>query len=342
MFENARLKLTAWYLLIIMLICFLFSLVIFRVADRELERIDRRQQALRERFGVEIFRPQFPEGFNVPIDVDDLRGRIILTLIFINSAILIIAGMSGYFLAGQTLTPIKVMVEEQNRFISDASHELRTPITSLKSAMEVHLRDKKLTLPQAKKLIVQNLNDVNRIQSLSDALLKLAQYQKPNSHTVFEKVSLAEIIKTAMLTISPLAKRKQISLKSKISDYHLTGSREGLIDLMVIILDNAVKYTHPKKSITVSSAKTDGNIFIKVEDNGIGIDKKDLPHVFDRFYQATDARSKSTTGGYGLGLSIAKRIVTIHHGSITVLSQKGKGSVFTVHLPLKHSKIENS
>ena len=343
MFEKTRLKLTAWYLLIIMAVSFLFSLVIYRVADLELKRIGRRQHLFSERLRTEIFKFPYPrsmmmEEFNLPVDVNDVRKRIILTLIIVNSGILLVAGLSGYFLAGRTLAPIKDMVDEQNRFISDASHEFRTPLTSLKSAMEVHLRDKKLTLAQAKSLIAENIEDVNKLQSLSDALLQLAQYQKPNHQLIGEKLSVREIVLKAIKKIAYLAKKKNIMVKYRIEDAVIVGDKEGLTDLLVILLDNALKYSPPMKKVIVESKKTDGSVLLTVKDQGIGIDKKDFPYIFDRFYRSEASRSKTTADGYGLGLSIAKKIVQLHHGSISVDSKTGVGTTFIVHLPVKQSK----
>lgn len=337
MFEKARLKLTAWYLLIIMLICFLFSLVIFRTADTELRRIGHRQYLFRERFNQEIFRlPVNEELFT--IDVGEIRERVILVLIIINSGILLIAGLSGYFLAGRTLKPIKDMVDDQNRFISDASHELRTPLTSLKSAMEVHLRDKKLTLKDAKSLIAENITDVDKLQSLSDALLSLAQYQATNNHRSFSLFDVKDIVTLAVKKISFLAKKKQITFKIQTENFKVEGNKEGLTDLLVILLDNAIKYSSPKKIAFIQTKRTDGSMLISVKDQGIGINKKDLPFIFDRFYRSETSRSKTTAGGYGLGLSIAKKIVTLHRGTISVESKVNTGTTFTVHLPVKQSK----
>jgi len=154
MFHSARLKLTAWYLLIIMIISAMFSLVIYKVLSNEIERFERVQRFRIER-RLETGLRRFPNQIRItnPELIEETKQRILLMLIAINLGILIISGGLGYLLAGRTLKPIKEMVDEQNRFISDASHELRTPLTSLKTAMEVTLRDKNLSLLSAKKTI---------------------------------------------------------------------------------------------------------------------------------------------------------------------------------------------
>ncbi|MBI4225621.1 HAMP domain-containing histidine kinase, partial [Candidatus Roizmanbacteria bacterium] len=248
-----------------------------------------------------------------------------------------ISGGLGYILAGRTLQPIKDMVDEQNRFISDSSHELRTPLTSLKTAMEVTLRDKNLSLQQAKKLISENIGEVNKLQSLSDQLLRLAQFEKPNGKLQFGKVSLEKIIKEAIRKIDPLAKQKQISIKKDLKDVEIKGNKDSLVDLFVILLDNAVKYSPSGSKVEVKSEKADATVLVSVKDEGIGIDEKDFSHIFDRFFRADSARSKDKADGYGLGLSIAKKIVNLHKGTIKVKSKISHGSTFIIQLPIHKS-----
>lgn len=335
MFKSARFKLTAWYLLIIMSISISFSIVIYQASKLELARFDRIQRFRIERRlqGREISRTP-PPPFLDPELINETQRRLFLILVSINSGILVISGVASYFLAGRTLKPIKDMVDEQNRFISDASHELQTPITALKIAFEVHLRDKRLTLRQAKKLIAGAIEDVNKLQSLSDSLLRLAQYQKPNDDYVFETVSLLEIANEAIRKIGPLAKQKRINLLNKVKEYEFKGNKYALVDLLIILLDNAVKYSPENKKVVLTSTKTDNYLLIEIKDEGIGIDPKDLPHIFDRFYRANSARSKETVGGYGLGLSIAQKIVQAHRGTITAKSTLNKGTTFVVNLPV--------
>jgi signal transduction histidine kinase len=346
MFQGARLKLTAWYLFIIMLISVSFSLVIYKVLIQEVERFANIQKLRIERkFREGEFFPQEIRLRNnlprIPIMdpelVEETKHRLILLLITVNGGILIISGGLGYFLAGRTLKPIKDMLDEQNRFITDSSHELRTPLTSLKSAMEVSLRDKNLSLRDAKTLISESIEEVDKLQSLSDELLQLAQYQKPQAQVKFENFSFSEAVKRALRKIESLAKQKEIKISDKTQDIKLEGNKHELSDLLVILLDNAIKYSPERKQIKISSRKTDGSFVFSVEDQGIGIDKKDIPHIFDRFYRTDTARAKKSAGGYGLGLSIAKKIVDIHHGSIKVESKPNYGSTFTVHLPVSQS-----
>ena len=111
------------------------------------------------------------------------------------------------------------------------------------------------------------------------------------------------------------------------------GNKSGLAELMVILLDNAIKYSPAKSTITYTVTHPDSAIVFSVEDHGMGIDAKDIPHIFDRFYRADKSRSKQDVAGYGLGLSIAKKIVDYHRGTISVISKVGEGTRFVVRIP---------
>lgn len=332
MFQKTRIKLTAWYLLIIMLISIVFSLVIYSGINRELGRFERLRE-LRLRREQELMLPApFPRELR-EIDTQAVaaaRIRLTLTLIFINAGIFGIAGLAGYFLAGRTLNPIKEMVDDQNRFITDASHELRTPLTSLKTSIEVSLRNKKITLDEAKKLIESNLEEVEHLRILSDGLIRLAQYQEPNDNVIFKKGSVKEIIEDAIDKLKPIALENKIKISSKIEKIEIEGDRKSLVELFVILLDNAIKYSRQNSTVKILANKEDNKAIVSVSDEGIGIDRKDMPYIFDRFYRAEKSRSKEDVSGYGLGLSIAKKIVEMHQGAITVKSEKGKGTTFTV------------
>lgn len=339
MFHSARLKLTAWYLLIIMTISIMFSVIIYRDLSSEINRFEQLQRFRIERRLMETFPspPPMPLPTANPELLGETRRRILLMLIIVNSGILVLSGGLGYVLSGLTLKPIKNMMDEQNRFISDASHELRTPLTSLKSAFEVFLRDKQPTTNDAKSLVKESIGDVNKLQSLTESLLELAQYEKPQEQITFKKISLPDVANQAIKKIKPIADQKHITITSKTKEISIKGNQYSLVDCIVILLDNAVKYSKEYTSITVVVGKTDGAAFLSVADHGAGIAQKDIPHIFDRFYRTDSARLKTTTGGYGLGLSIAKKIVDTHKGIIEAKSTLNRGSTFTVRLPVSFS-----
>jgi len=210
------------------------------------------------------------------------------------------------------------MVDKQKEFVSNASHELRTPLTSLKTEMEVALRDKKLTLKDARSLLSSNLEDVDKIQKLSNYLLKLNRYER-DDRIPFARVDLKEVVTKAA---GNFKYKFNLSLQKSV----VKGSEDSLIDLVMVLLDNAIKYGNGKK-IEVRTKK--GGI-LEVIDHGMGIAKEDMPHIFERFYRADASRNKNKSESYGLGLSIAKSIVEMHKGTIEVKSKLGQGTTFRV------------
>lgn len=351
MFTSARLKLTAWYLIIIMAVSVLFSLVIYTVINQEYNRIEhvqrirheREQQGLISTYQTflqmqaqqnQSFVPPPPLSDDLQI-ISEARTRLQAILLLVNLGILGIAGVAGYFLAGRTLRPIKEMVDEQNQFIADASHELRTPLTALRTTIEVNLRDKSLNLNQSKRVLQGNLEEVVGLQNLSDNLLILAKASDVKKDLNIQKVSLNTVVSEAIDKVSVFAGQKKIIINQKISDVIFEGDEEKLVRLLVILLDNAVKYSKSGKAIDITGKSIDHKVKVEIRDQGIGISDDDLPHLFDRFYRADKSRGK--TDGYGLGLSIAKKIVDLHQGSICAISKIDKGSIFTILLPKRQA-----
>lgn len=335
MFESARIRLTIWYLLIIMSVSIVFSVVLYRVLSVEVQRALRAQKIRQELHAPHFFGLTPQTAFEVnPELVKEANNHLKLVLLAVNLAIFGLSGVAAYFLAGRTLQPIQEMLDEQNRFISDASHELRTPLTALKSEIEVNLRDKKLTLKQAKELLQSNLEEVNSLKVLSDALLELVATNKPVA-LVFGSVSTGEIIKDAQKKVLPLAKQKQITLTTTGLSQTIEAEKQLLTEVLVILLDNAIKYSPEKTNVEILTWSKDHSVVIAVKDQGIGVDEADIPHLFDRFFRADKARQKTQTLGYGLGLSIAKKIIDIHRGTIEVESVAGMGATFLLILPKK-------
>lgn len=331
MFTTARIRLTIWYLLIIMLVSVMFSFSLYRISTTELEQgFHRILDRYTREYGPLSPKPQILE----PAYLEAEEARVAWQLVYINVFILIISGVGGYILAGLTLRPIKNMLDEQNRFITDASHELKTPITSLKSEIEVYLRSKHHNTKEADKLLKSNLEEVNNLQTLSESLLSLAQVQKPPKPHIYTNISLKHVLQKAIKKGEKMAKQKQIILHAALDDYTITGEEDSLLQTFSILLDNAIKYSPERSEVIITTQKIDGHVQIAIADNGIGIAEKDIPHIFDRFYRADISRTKQAIPGYGLGLSIAKNIITQHNGNIKVKSIVDKGTTFIIQLPL--------
>jgi len=330
-----------------MLVSGFFSLIVYRGFTKELGRGFRfqalhtapeRRVVVQERNGFfrilpfmiypdEIAPEEFVEIINLA------KRRFALQLLIINGGILFLAGTAGYFLAGKTLQPIEVMVDEQKRFVADASHELRTPLTSIKTEVEVALRDKKLKLVDAKELLKSNLTEIDKMKYFSDNLLALSRYEASGRDLSMEDVDLAEAVRQAIERNAPQAREKKISIKEDLSAVTVKGNPQSLVELISILINNAIKYSPEGKEVRVSVRIKGKKAVIEVRDQGIGISEKEIPHIFDRFYRADSSRNKTIVDGYGLGLSIAKSIVDAHKGEIKVESEVGKGSRFIVVLP---------
>jgi two-component system, OmpR family, sensor histidine kinase CiaH len=307
-FGRARIKLTLIYLAIIMAISLFFSFNIYGVINNEIKRRDR------------ILRLAPPREF-----VDQIRFRIIDQLIFTNLGILLISGISGYWLAGLTLQPIEEAIEEQKRFISDASHELRTPLTVIKTETEVTLRDKKLDLKNAKKQLISNLEETDKLKKLTDYILTLNRLE----NDLEKEKKMIDLDKTTKEVIDQM----KIKVDLKTEPVKIMANKISIEKLLTIFLDNAIKYSPKNAKIAVKIGQENGRVIMEIKDNGMGIKKSDIPYIFNRFYRADTSRSKNKIEGYGLGLAIAKSIVEAYKGKIEVESEIGKGSVFRVIIP---------
>lgn len=333
MFTKARIKLTAQYVTIIMLVSFSFSAFLYRSISSDFQR---RLNVIESRLSEKAprgWRMQGPVHEYFLQDLHDARTGLFLMLTYANGMIFLLSSAAGYYLAGKTLTPIEKAMNKQKRFIADAGHELKTPLTALQTSIEVALRDKKLSLKDAKKVLKEGLDDVGGLNKLANDLIKMTLYQTGQNFTR-EKVNVKHIVTGMRKKINPIAKERGVKVKYEVSGITMNANLESVEKLLTILMDNAIKYTPKGGKVTLSMRKRSRNLVIKVEDSGVGIAKKDIKRIFERFYRVDSSRSKVKVEGYGLGLSMAKQIVNLHNGIIKVKSKKGKGSTFTIRLPL--------
>ena len=332
-FHNASVKLTTVYLIIIMFISLVFSFGLYRVSTQELERSIRRPDSPLEqlvRRGNQDLHKRLISEQNE--ELTEARERLRGDLIIINIYILVVGGLLSYFMARKTMQPIEEAHDAQSRFTADASHELRTPITAMRAETELALTDTKLTLKQAKDQLASNMEELDKLTALSDGLLTLARLDNNGLET--SPVLLSKIIDNAIERVEPLAsKKKQTIKKSKIPKTKVRVDKLSIVEALVTLLDNAVKYSPEKSIISVKNKINQRSIEIEITDRGSGIKAGDLRHVFDRFYRADQSRNKPLVNGYGIGLSIAKGTVEAHAGTISVKSSPGNGSTFTISLP---------
>lgn len=327
MFKSATLKLTSWYLAILITISLLFSVVIYSIASSEVGN----------RIGFIQGAPKYSFNINDPTVFDNYRNlqiheaesNLITSLIITNICIWIAGGVGSYYLARRTLEPIEEAHEAQSRFTSDASHELRTPLASMKTEIEVALRDPALKKEEMHELLESNLEEVNKLTSLSHMLLQLSRLDHDNIPQ--DKVQLPETIATVIEHLNKTERR--IDFENGKS-HPVLANAASTEELLMILLDNALKYSPDDSRITVRLISQKDMSGFEISNSGEGIPAEMLPHIFDRFYRVDTSRTSGSKKGYGLGLSLAKKIVELSRGELSVSSAPGQLTTFKVLLPI--------
>lgn len=250
---------------------------------------------------------------------NEIKKELLFHLIVLDSMIIILGTIGSYFLSKKTLKPIEENLELQMEFISNASHELKTPITIISMENEVLLKQKKHTEDELVDQIKSNLEEVQNLSKLVNILLELAR----NNKITLEKVKVFDVANNSINKLSSLAKKKNITILNNITNLEINANKDILEEVMVIIIDNAIKYSD--KNTTIKVYSKNNKIFI--EDEGIGIKEKDIKYIFDRFYRGDKSHSSE---GYGLGLSLAKHLTEKMNMKITAYNNHDKGSTFII------------
>jgi len=337
MFKSARIKITGVYLLIIMLITFTFSSFVYvnvtRFAQRALEMHERR---IETRLG-EFRRPEkLPPGFQKPVSeetITQIKINTIYLLIVLNTLVLLVSGGIAYWFAGKTLEPIEGMTNKQKQFIADATHELKTPLTAMKTYLEVNKRSKKLDTEKMHEIIDSTIEDVDSLTRLTNNLLKQSKYQEYATSQEYETFELNQVINKVLKKLKSKSDTKGLVVSTDLTTINIKANKQSITELISILVDNAIKFNNKGGSIYIKTEQENKHILITIKDTGIGIPQKDLPHIFDRFYKVDLARTKTEHDGFGLGLSIAKDIVQNHEGAISVESKTNEGTTFCIKLP---------
>jgi heavy metal sensor kinase len=227
------------------------------------------------------------------------------------------------------------------RFIADASHELRTPLTVLRGELERMARDTRLPA-DSQESAGSLLEEAERLAHIVEGLLAISRLDAGEAQTAWGRFDLAELVATTADQMSLLAQDKNIRVSCEASEaVFVDGDQARLKQVVVNLVDNAIKYTPERGTVDLRVAAGEGQARFEVTDTGIGIPAGALPHVFERFFRVDSARSREQ-GGAGLGLAIVKSICTAHHGRVEVSSQPGKGSSFRVELPLSVNQKRSS
>jgi len=248
---------------------------------------------------------------------------------------LIVAAGIGYVLSGGAMKPVREAYERQRQFAADASHELRTPLAVVLASADLLRSDTSITSPFLKQVIEDVRDEVKKMTKLVGDLLTVARTDGKANQLKISHMDIASVARQTVRIMRPFAEKKDIVIEEVLpKKLELYADEQKIRQLILILVDNAVKYTqeHGKIKVTVASEK--GEIRLAVADNGIGIEPEHRERIFDRFYRVDKARSRRM-GGNGLGLAIAREIVEAHHGSISVESAANKGTTFHVRLKEK-------
>ncbi|MER2061089.1 MAG: HAMP domain-containing sensor histidine kinase, partial [Niallia sp.] len=244
----------------------------------------------------------------------------------------ILAVIAGYFLAGRALIPIQRSWEAQQQFVSDASHELRTPLAVIQSRADVLFQKPEATIRERALDISVISKETRRLSKLVTNLLTLARSDSNQVEIAKTQFALEEVIHDVVNQYVDIAdfqgKKIYATVKNKLS---FIGDKERIHQLLVILVDNSMKFTLEGGEIQLLAMEKANTVIIQVKDSGIGIPKEEISKVFNRFYQVEQSRTNRE--GAGLGLSIAKWIVEKHNGAIKVDSTLEKGTTFEMSFP---------
>jgi len=333
MFKKALIRLTVTYSFLFFILFWAFSTGFYLYLQRSFgegyitqvkERIMRDNDDLRvvERSDMVVTKA-------TEVTLEHIRDGLIL----INGILFFLIPVTSWFLASRTLWPINRSHEQQKQFVSDASHELRTPLSILLGEIDLALKRNRQpdyyikTLKSAKQ-------SVNHLTGLVTNLLNLSNDEDRKNVISTEDIDLVDLLSGAVVGFNGQFKARRIKYVFNYpqESFVVRGNQPMLEELFTNLIDNAIKYSRPRSRITISVRKENDQAVVDVADQGIGIPKQYQNLIFDRFYRVDQSRSR--TKGYGLGLAIVKHIIDKHQGKIKLKSTPGRGSIFTVYLPI--------
>jgi signal transduction histidine kinase len=334
-FFRARMRLTFYYALFTAIIVGGFSLILYQTL------LSNFADTLRDTApGLN------PQVFGAVIE----RAHVILAnrLFMADAIILFFAVVCGFLLTDRTLKPIRDNMYKQKRFIADASHELRTPIAVVVSGLEVALRNKNLGLDQAKQTLSNTLDEMREFSSLTNQLLDLSKRDisgdaagGTGNQASYMPIDIADIASSTSLKMKKLADEKEINFNISIPTdikVRVLGDETELSRVFYNIIHNAITYTPKQGTITVEGHISMGKYVVTVTDTGVGIPAKTLDKIFEPFFQGNASRNhtqiSSKGTGAGLGLTLSRKIIESHKGTIIIKSKEHQGTKAVISLPL--------
>lgn len=329
MFHQARIKLTLLYSLIFLVLFWSMSLGIYLWMNRYFGDELKRNNYIRVHHERSLLENNVTST-EPPSDIvmDELRNVLLLLDLVVLFGIPVIT----WFLTGRTLAPVQKAHEREKQFLTNASHDLRTPLTILRSELEVELR-KDRSKGEYKKTLQSNKEEIDDLIALVENMLFLTQEDSQYQNMQKEQIDITDILIERIAVLQQIAKQKKLELSFTPPEQSIVmnGNPQLLKRLFTGLLDNAIKYTPIDGKIAITLSEEKQSALITIVDTGIGIPKEQQEQVFDRFFRADTSRSEK---GYGLGLSIAKQIVEYHDGKIRLDSKVGKGTTMTISFPI--------
>jgi signal transduction histidine kinase len=335
MFKSARLQLTTFYLIAIICVSFLTTFGTRIVAENAFENDNSNARGeisriVRQEVGLPLL--QYPLEKVQQNQDSSAHDRLLVWTIYFN-VIAIIAGVPiSYWFAGRTLRPIEEAHKLQVKFASDASHELNTPLSVMKTENEVFLRQKSFTQPEARTQLLSNLEEIQRLELLTNNLLALSDF----AHARKIKLSSMKSTEVANNAISQLTKidsEQSKRVKVSVVNRKIFGNLESLSQVIFIFLDNAIKYSPKGSDINLVGEVKENTFVFSVIDQGNGVAQKDMPKIFERLYRG-DINRSSKIPGHGLGLALAKEIANANQAGLSVSNNQDKGATFSLILNL--------
>lgn len=264
-------------------------------------------------------------------DQDGLRQVLAISLLFFGSLSLVVLGTASWWLAGRSIRPTEEAMARQQAFVANASHELKTPLTLIRSSAEVALRSTK-PKSEAAEFLKEIVREAEHMDRLVEDQLLLSRLDQGQVELTLQPVPLDPMLRDIKLQLERLPAADGKQLKFRLEPCWAQGDPTRIRQILLILLDNALRYTPSGGTIEVNTSCHQDKARIRIIDDGPGIPVEDLSRITDRFYRVDPARGRDS-GGSGLGLSIAKTLVQAHKGSLSIESQPGMGTTVEVELP---------
>ena len=286
-----------------------------------------------ESMGIFFYRAEIPFGYNIAFTTMSQYNAFAQRMLIAGAIFFVLVSSVLYlinrFIIGLSLKPVERAWEQQQNFIGDASHELKTPLTVILTNGNILMAHQDETIREQRKWIESTNEEAAHMKDLVEKLLILAKTDNMRQNRLFNRVDFSDLAMRLALQFEPVAYEKGVEIRTDI-DYGISvyGDQTALNQIVHILLDNAVKYAGIGGQVDLSLKQKQNSVYLSTRNTGAPIPPEDLPHIFERFYRSDKARTSGS--GYGLGLAICKNLAELHNAAVTVTSDETNGTVFTV------------